>query len=78
VAVATHRKPEPARSPLDQVLDEEVAAIFKADPEFKESLRRTVERVRNGEAKFHSTEEVRRRLRELGVPLEDDQPDRPQ
>lgn len=69
---------EPVRHPLDQVLDEELEAIFKADPEFKESLRRTVERVRRGEAKFHSTEEVRRRLRELGVPLEDDQPDPPE
>lgn len=30
-------------------LDEELAAIFDADPEFKEHLRLTLERVRRGE-----------------------------
>jgi hypothetical protein len=62
---------EPERSPLDEVLDDEVEGIFKADPEFKQSLRRTVERVRNREAKLHPNEEVQRRLRKLGVPVEE-------
>lgn len=71
LTVATHRKPEPERNPLDQVLDEEVAAIFKADPEFKAGLKETVERVRRGEEKLVSDAEVRRRLKRLDVPLDD-------
>ena len=69
--MATHRKPEPVRHPLDQVLDEEVKAIFRADPAFKEELRETVQQVRSGRAKIVSDAEVRRRLLRLGVPLDD-------
>ena len=42
VIVATDRKPDPEQHPLDQVLDEEVAAIFKTNPAFKNHLRKTV------------------------------------
>ncbi|HEV2953265.1 MAG TPA: hypothetical protein VG015_04170 [Candidatus Dormibacteraeota bacterium] len=63
---------EPVRHPIDQVLDEEVAAIFNADPEFRASLKGTIERVNRGEEKIYSDSDVRKRLLELGVPLEDD------
>ena len=39
---------EPDRIPLEQVLDEEVASIFEAGPEFEAGLRQTVEQVRRG------------------------------
>jgi hypothetical protein len=68
---------EPVRHPLDQVLEEEVEAILKADPEFRESLTRTLERVRRGEAKIHEHGEVLRRMRELGVPVDDEPPRSP-
>jgi hypothetical protein len=58
-------------------LDEEVEAILKADPEFRESLTRTLERVRRGEAKIHQHNEVLRRMRELGVPVDDEPPQSP-
>jgi hypothetical protein len=63
---------EPVRHPLDQVLEEEVEAIFAADPAFRESLTRTLDRVRRGEAKIHEHRDVLRRMRELGVPVDDD------
>jgi hypothetical protein len=59
------------RHPLDLVLDEVVETIFKADPEFKESLKSTVERVRRGEATIHEQREVVRRMRQLGVPVDE-------
>lgn len=62
---------EPVRHPLDQVLDEEVEAIFRADPEFKEKLKTTVERVRRGEATIYEQQEVVRRMRQLGVPVDE-------
>jgi hypothetical protein len=68
---------EPVRHPLDEVLDEEVEAIFTADPKFREELRRTVERMRRGEAKLHAHTEVLRRMRELGVPLDDEPAESP-
>lgn len=77
VIVATDRKPDPEQHPLDQVLDEEVAAIFKKDPAFKNHLRKTVKQIRRGEAKLRENSEVRRRLKDLGVPLDDDESELP-
>jgi hypothetical protein len=77
VIVATDRKPGPEQHPLDQVLDEEVAAIFKTNPAFKNHLRKTVKQVRHGEAKLIENSDVRRRLKDLGVPLDDDDSELP-
>ncbi len=77
VIVATDRKPDPEQHPLDQVLDEEVAAIFKTNPAFKNHLRKTVKQVRHGEAKLIENSDVRRRLKDLGVPLDDDDSELP-
>ncbi len=77
VIVATDRKPDHEQHPLDQVLDEEVAAIFKTNPAFKNHLRKTVKQVRHGEAKLIENSDVRRRLKDLGVPLDDDDSELP-
>lgn len=70
--MATHPERDVRPHPLDQVLDEEVEAIFKADPDLKDRLRTSVEQIRRGEAKLIEHSEVRRRLIELGVPLDDE------
>ena len=75
--VATQRKQEREPSPLDKVLDEEVAEIFAADPEFKADLEVTIAQVRRGEAKLVADSDVRSRLNQLGVALEPDSPDSP-
>ncbi len=72
MGVATNRKPGPQRYALEQALDEEVAAIFKGDPEFKERLGQTVERVRLGDEHLVPDAEVRRRLKRVGLSLGDD------
>ncbi len=72
INVATNRKPESERYPLDQALAEEVATIFKDDPEFKEGLRQTAKRVRGGEETLVPNADVRRRLKRMGLPLDDD------
>ena len=63
---------DPEPHPLDEALDHEVAGIFDADPDFRSSLLRTVERTKRGEEPLIDHAEVVRRMRELGLPVEDD------
>ncbi len=71
ISVATNPKSEPERYPLELALDEEVATIFEGDPEFKQGLRQTAERVRGGKENLVPNADVQRRLTRVGLPLDD-------
>jgi hypothetical protein len=55
-------------------LDDEIEAVFAANPGLRERLRDADARYDNGEARLHDHAEVVERLRLLGVPIGEDEP----
>ena len=60
-----------ATDPVRHPFDDEIEEMLRADPEFAARVRQTVEQYRRGELNLIEHAEVLKRMRRLGVPLDE-------